>query len=273
MPDSTPSSTRVLITGANGLVGNIVYAHLASLPAHYSPFGTARGHEPSPRINSAFHQIPDERLHLADLSDFAAVEHVVDGMDVIVHMAANANSNAKWDSVLRDNIVATHNVFEAARLAGVKRVIFASTNQVIFGYRAEEPYKSLFEGRVDDVDLNTYRPITHTQPTRPPNDYAASKVHGEALAYHYAHTYGLSCIALRIGWVTGDDQVPNWPGLSGRMLWCSQRDIVQLVRRCIDAPPSLRFDVFFGHSRNRYNLVDIQHSINVLGYAPQDGAD
>jgi len=277
MPDllATPIEPplRVLITGANGLIGNIVYAHLAALSHRYRPFGTARRREPSARINTAFCHIPDEQLQLADLSDLAAVQRVVQGMDVIVHMAANASSNADWPSVLRDNIVSTYNVFEAARQAGVKRVIFASTNQVVFGYRDIEPYKSLFAGRFDGIDSNSYRPIHHTQPTRPLNDYAASKVQGEALAHLYAHAHGLSCLVLRIGWVTGDDKVPVRPGFNGGMLWCSQRDIVQLVERCIVAPPSLRFDVFFGHSRNRYNLVDIQHTIDVLGYAPADGAD
>jgi hypothetical protein len=57
------------------------------------------------------------------------------------------------------------------------------------------------------------------------------------------------------------------------MLWCSHRDIAQLVERCLQAPDSLRFDVFFGQSDNRYNLVDIQHARDVLGYAPEDSAE
>ena len=61
--------------------------------------------------------------------------------------------------------------------------------------------------------------------------------------------------------------------MRSRILWCSQRDIVQLIERRIGAPDSLRFDVFFGQSDNRYNLVDIQHARDVLGYAPQDKAE
>ena len=53
----------------------------------------------------------------------------------------------------------------------------------------------------------------------------------------------------------------------------SQRDIVQLVERCLNAPDSLRFDVYFGQSNNRYNLVDIEHAREVVGYAPQDRAE
>ncbi len=112
--------------------------------------------------------------------------------------------------------------------------------------------------------------MLHTQPARPTTYYACSKVFGEALAHMYATVHGLSCICLRIGWVTSDDKLPR---PRARILWCSHRDIVQLVERCIQAPDSLRFDVFFGQSANRYNLVDIQHARDVLGYAPQDNAE
>ncbi len=213
---------------------------------------------------------PPRSCDLADLTDFDALQRAVAGMDVVVHMAADPDGSQGWESVLNNNIVGAHNMFEAARLAGVRRIVYASTNQVVFGYRAEEPYAALFAGRFDDPVLENYRTIDHTMPTRPLNDYACSKVFGEALAHRYAQTHGMSCICLRIGWVTSDDQLPN-PG--ARILWCSQRDIVQLVERCVNAPDDLRFDIFFGHSDNRYNLVDIQHARDVLGYTPQDHAE
>ncbi|MEP7358514.1 MAG: NAD(P)-dependent oxidoreductase, partial [Anaerolineales bacterium] len=99
---------------------------------------------------------------------------------------------------------------------------------------------------------------------------ACSKVFGEALAHMYAYTHGLSCLCLRIGWVVADDRPP---GPRAQLLWCSQRDIVQIIERCLSAPAALRFDIFFGQSANRYNLVDIQHARDVLGYLPQDRAE
>jgi nucleoside-diphosphate-sugar epimerase len=262
---------RVLVTGAYGLIGNLVYARLAAQPESYDVYGMARRRQPSARAMALkLHEIPAEKLRLADLSDFSAVQRAVVGMDVIVHMAAAADGTSGWERVLNDNIIGVYHIFEASLLAGVKRVIYASTNQVVFGFRADEPYKSLFAGRFDDRTLEQLRPIDHSQPTRPLNYYACSKVFGEALAHMYAHTQGLSCICLRIGWVTADDQLPQ---PNARILWCSQRDIVQLVERCINLPDSLRFDIFFGQSDNRYNLVDIQHARDVLGYAPQDRAE
>ena len=265
------NTLNVLITGAYGLIGNLVYARLSEQPASYDAYGMVRRAQVSERASKAhFCEIPAAKLRLADLTDFAAVQRAVAGMDVVVHLAADADSRADWESVLNNNIIGAHHIFEASRLAGVKRVVYASTNQVVFGYRADEPYTLLFAGRFDDLPQEAISPINHTQPTRPLNDYACSKVFGEALAHMYAYTHDLSCLCLRIGWVTADDRLPR---PNAGILWCSQRDIVQLVERCINAPTSLRFDVFFGQSDNLYNLVDIAHPKNVLGYVPQDRAE
>jgi nucleoside-diphosphate-sugar epimerase len=269
--DEQSTKIKVLVTGAYGLIGNLVYARLAAQPESYDAYGMVRRMQPSSRATALnLCEIPAEKLRLADLRELSAVQRAVEGMDVIVHMAAEPDGRSGWESVLNNNIVGVYHMFEASRLAGVKRVIYASTNQVVFGFRADEPYKSLFAGRFDDISPEEIRPIDHTQPARPLNYYACSKIFGEALAHMYAHTHGLSCICLRIGWVTADDQLPH---PQARILWCSQRDIVQLVERCINAPDSLGFGVFFGQSDNRYNLVDIQHAKDVLGYIPQDRAE
>lgn len=257
---------RVLVTGANGLIGNSIFAHLAARPERYEVFGTSRREQPSSRVGQGeFYKIATDHLKVFDLTDFEAMKRAVDGMDVIVHMAADPDGRSGWESVLHSNIIGARNLFESAREAGVKRIVYASTNQVIFGYRSEEPYRALLEGRI--ASNGRPQPIRHDQPVRPPNLYACSKVFGEALARMYSDVHGMSCICLRIGWVTADDSVPN------RSLWCSRRDIVQLVERCIEAPESLRFDIFFGHSNNELNLVDIDHAREVLGYAPRDRAE
>jgi nucleoside-diphosphate-sugar epimerase len=262
---------KVLVTGAYGLIGNLVYARLAAQPDVYDVYGMVRRARASERAAmTSYLELPVEKLRLADLTDFAAVQRAVAEVDVVVHMAADPNGNAGWESVHNNNILGTYHLFEASRLAGVRRVIFASTNQVVFGYRVDEPYASLFAGHFDDLPAEAIRPIFQTQPTRPLNHYACSKVYGEALAHMYAHAHNLSCICLRMGWVTADDQLPN---PKARILWCSQRDIVQMVERCILAPFSLRFDVFFAQSDNQYNLVDVTHARHVLGYAPQDRAE
>ena len=262
---------NVLITGANGLIGNIVYAHLAAQPEKYAVYGNARRAQPSARAEKMnYTSIPPERMRLADLTDFAGLQQAVSGIDVVVHMAADASGGSGWESIRDNNIQGTYHVFEASRLAGVKRVIFASTNQVVFGYMRQEPYPALFERGLDALSPGEFPSIDHTQPTRTLNYYACSKVFGESLAHMYAYTHGMSCICLRIGWVTPDDHLPQ---PRARVLWCSQRDIIQIVEKCILAPDDLRYDVFFGQSDNDYNFVDIQHAKDVLGYRPQDNAE
>src|SRR4051812_28974407 len=121
---------KVLITGAYGLIGNLVYAHLAAQPEAYDVYGMVRRAQPSARVaTDHFCRIPAEKLRLADLTDFAAVQRAVEGMDLIVHMAADPEGHDGWESVLNNNIIGAQHMFEASRLAGVKRIIYASTNQ------------------------------------------------------------------------------------------------------------------------------------------------
>jgi uronate dehydrogenase len=260
---------KILITGAYGLIGNLSYGHLAQNPQDYDVYGLDRQPQPSRRLPQIkAHVIPSQKFFLADISDLAAVQHALQGIHTLVHLAADPDGR-EWESVLSNNIVGAYNIFEASRLAGVQRVIYASTNQVIFGYMKDDPYRLFLMGGSQELAPEDFPPIDHTRPLRPLSHYTCSKIFGESLAQMYAQVHNLSCICLRIGWVIDNDFPPTrW----GRTVWCSHRDIVQLIERCINAPDSLRFDIFFGHSNNRYNLADIQHARDVLGYAPQDGA-
>jgi nucleoside-diphosphate-sugar epimerase len=263
---------NVLVTGAYGLIGGEIYRHLDAQPEAYAVHALARRRHPSERSSSsrALH-VPDERFTLSDLSDLDTLAEAMAGIDVVVHLAADPNSDAGWESVLHSNVIGTRNVFEAARLAGVRRVVYASSIMVSWGYWADEPYRSLFEGRYDDVRPQDVPLVRHTWPTRPTSDYPASKVWGEALGRVYADVHGLSVICVRIGWVNVEDRPHTYEW--ARATWCSQRDIVQLLERAILAPDALRFDVFYATSDNAYKWVDIEHARQVLGYHPQDSAE
>jgi nucleoside-diphosphate-sugar epimerase len=266
-------SRKVLITGAYGLVGNVVYGHLAQDPEAYDVYGLARRRHPSDRvIEDRMHEIPEERFFLVDLVDWEGIQRAVQGTDTVVHMAADPRGMSSWNSILNNNIIGTYHVLEACRLAEVKRVIFASSIQVNFGFRLGTSHRAALDMPAKGASLDRL-PVTHQQPTRPPNLYAASKVWGEALAYVYSHSHEMSCICVRIGWVTAEDSPPTQQYPWSSTVWCSQRDIAQLVERCICAPPSLRFDVFYGISNNRVRFADIEHAREVVGYAPQDRAE
>jgi nucleoside-diphosphate-sugar epimerase len=262
----------VLVTGAYGLIGGEVYLHLDAQPEVYAVHALARRRHPSVRSSMARKlHVPDERFTLSDLSDLEALVEGMTGIDVVVHLAAVPDSDAPWEPVLASNVIGARNVFEAARLAGVKRVIYASSIMVSWGYWAEEPYRTLFEGRYDEVSPQDVPLIQHTWPTRPTSYYPASKVWGEALGRVYADAHGLSVICARIGWVNVEDRPHTYEW--ARATWCSQRDIVQFFERAIQAPDELRYDVFYATSDNTYKWVDIEHAREVLGYAPQDNAD
>jgi nucleoside-diphosphate-sugar epimerase len=256
-----------LITGVYGLIGNLVYRRLVERGDDV--YGLARRRAASERIpEERLQRVPYDHFALGDLADREAVDRAAAGMDVVVHMAADADGRSAWETILPSNVIGTYHVLEASRRAGVERVIIASSIQVSFGYQDTAPYQGLFEARYGDVH-GAIVPVTHRDPPRPPNLYAASKVWGEALAHVYAQQHGMSCLCLRIGWVVADDVPPNQVAITQ---WCSQRDIVQIVERCVDAPADLRYDIFYGISDNPYRWVDLEHARAVLGYVPQDRA-
>jgi nucleoside-diphosphate-sugar epimerase len=261
---------KVLITGVYGLIAGELFGTLHSQPDVYEAYGLARRSVSSDRVaEGKVVDVPADRFFLADMSDLDAVQNAVRGMDVVVHMAANPDPGAPWEAILNSNMIGGYNAFEACRLEGVPRIIYASSIMATWGYQLVEPYKSIKEGRFDDVPKD-FHVVKHTDPVRPTEPYSASKVWGEALARTYADVHDLSCLCMRIGWVNAPDAPTN---LSSGAYWCSQRDIVQLAQRCINAPESLKFDIFYGLSECEYRWADIGHAGDVLGYTPEDRAE
>jgi nucleoside-diphosphate-sugar epimerase len=260
---------RVLVTGAYGLIGNLVYAHLSSQPQNYAVYGLDRNDRPSERIYSeTVTYIPKDRFFQVDLADSEGLNRVLRGVDSIIHLAADPGSG-NWDSLLQNNLIGVHNIFEACRLNAVKRIVFASTVLVNSGYRYEEPYKSIFEGRFLDAPPG-YRFLTVNDPVKPTSSYAATKVWGEALGYSYSIAHDLSVLCVRIGWVIPENRPrPNY----GRAVWCSFRDICQLFQRCLEADPAIKFEIFYGFSDNQYRFADIENARVILGYDPLDNAE
>ncbi len=257
---------NILVTGVYGLIAGAVYNWFESRPDQYDVYGSARRRHPSDRAKGVAPEIEDDHFFLGDLADFEAVRSSVEGMDVVVQLAADPRPNAKWEETLQSNMVGAYNVFEACREAGVKRIVYASSIMVSWGYQQDEPYKAIREGRFEDVP-DEIPIVSHLDPPRPTEPYSASKVWGEALARTYSDVHGISCICLRIGGVNAEDK-PSSAG--GAAIWCSQRDIVDIVSNCVEAPDDLKFDIFYGISDNRYRWVDMAHAKDVLGFEPQD---
>jgi nucleoside-diphosphate-sugar epimerase len=172
-----------------------------------------------------------------------------------------------WASLL--TLSGTYNVFEASRVAGVKRVIFASSGAAVGGWDSVPPYDSIVKGEYSQVPQQ-WPMLTHEAPLRPGGVYGATKVWGEALGRAYSDKYAMSVICLRIGFVNPEDrptQAWHFP------IWCSQGDLARMVEKCIGAPPSVKYDVFYVASRNRWGFRDLDHAREVVGYVPEDSAD
>jgi nucleoside-diphosphate-sugar epimerase len=244
---------RVLVTGMSGLIGQAVRRRL-------------EGRWALRALNRR--AVDGIDTHQADIGDLAAIAPAFRDVDAVVHLAANVQANPPWEAVLRDNVVGTYHVFEAARRAGVKRVIYASSGATVSNIERDPPYAALAAGRYDEV--TEWPVLTHESPTRPSGLYGCSKIWGEALARHFADTTDMSMICLRIGHVSAADR-PTKP--REYSVWCSQRDIAQMVERCLAAPDRLRFDVFFVTSDNKWSYRDIEHARAVVGYVPQDRAE
>ncbi len=244
---------RVLVTGLSGLIGGAVLEHLGG------------AHQFSALNRRAVAGVPS---HQADIAELGAILPAFTGIEVVVHLAASVGSDAPFEEVLRSNIVGTHNVFEAARRAGVRRVVYASSGATVSGWERDTPYRALVAGR--DAAARDWPMMTHETPVRPSGLYGASKVWGEALARHFSDAHGLSMICLRIGHVTAEDR-PLAP--RDFSVWCSRRDIARMIGLAIAAPDSVRFGIFFAVSDNARSYRDLAHARDVLGYTPQDRAE
>ena len=209
---------------------------------------------------------------VADLTDFDAVLPAFEGVDTVVHLAAEARHTPDiwWDVLLPDNVIATANVFEAARRGGAARVVFFSSMHVSGFYERDEPWRSIAEGDYGDLDPSAVPLVTADMPPRPDGPYAASKIFGESLGKYYAEEYGMSVICVRLGTMSVEDR----PGSDARSFvsWLSARDLVTMVDRCILAE-GVGYEIIFGASANTWKIYDTPSAWKLLGYTPRDNAE
>jgi len=225
--------TRVLLTGAAGDVGSRLR------PLLRQTYGAIRLSDL--RMPSAALE-PGETFVAADLSDPAQVAPVVADIDAIVHLGG-FSVEGPWEAILQANIVGTQVLYEAARRAGVQRIVFASSNHAVGFYRRDQV--------IDD-----------TVPVRPDSRYGVSKAFGEALGALHADKYGLRVLNIRIG------NVADAPLDRRRLaIWIAPGDLLQLVRIGIEHP-ALRYETVYGASDNDGSWWDNRRA-RELGYRPR----
>jgi uronate dehydrogenase len=233
---------RVIVTGSAGRIGRAAVRELK-----------ARGH-----FVRGFDLVPSpaaDDSRVGTLTDANVIHRAVEGMDALIHLAATPDDDDFLTKLLPNNIVGVYQVLEAARQAGVKRVVLASSGQVVWWQRFSGPL-----------------PITADAPPTPRAWYAAAKMFMEGAGRAYAEGHRGSVIVARLGWCPRDrahiaelastDWGPDVylsPGDAGRFFACS-----------VAPPDNVRFTVAYVCSRPVRQLVYDPGPARALGYEPRD---
>lgn len=233
---SEPKLNRLLITGAAGALGRVLRQKLKPNAAilrlsDRAPMGAADA---------------GEEVVVCDLADKDAVTALLKDVDAVVHLGG-ISVEGPWEPVLQSNIIGLHNVYEAARINGVKRTVFASSNHAV-GFRSQN----------ETIDA--------TAPLRPDGNYGLSKCFGENLSRFYFDRYGIETVCMRIGSCFAEP-------LDRRMLitWLSFDDLATLVRRALFTR-KVGHTIVFGTSNNRDSFWDNSQAAH-LGWQPKDSSE
>jgi nucleoside-diphosphate-sugar epimerase len=227
--------STVAVTGSSGKLGRHVVAHLAD----HGYRVIALDRTPDPHSPAAAFV----RVDLTDtgqvLEAFTGVDDVHGGLDAVVHLAAiPAPGLATNGATFANNIVATHNVFAAARRAGVRSVVWASSETVLglpFGTRSGHD--------ASDQDPPPYIPVDEEYPPRPNSTYSLVKTLEEEMARQFCRWVPeLAMVGLRFSNVMDPDDYARFPEFDADPrsrswnLWgyIDGRDGAQAVRRALE---------------------------------------
>ncbi len=248
---------KIGVTGGNGTIGTRLCAAL----------------EPSHEIVRIDREGPGIT---ADVRDFEAMVRALQGCETVIHLAGVVAVDADWESVYTINIGGTYNVYEAARLNGAKRIIFASSNHCV-GMHEVQNAPAIYEpgfGRVIGTD----------EPYRPDGLYGVWKAFGEVLGRYYSDRYGMQVACIRIGSITQADdpsdesvrESSGWLKLTDDQkfkryaaTWMSQRDFASLIEKILGS--DVPFAVVYGVGDNLTRFWDLEAGRAIYGFWPQDG--
>lgn len=231
---SSIAGSRWVVTGAAGNIGSALRSAL--LEQHAVLVAT----DIRP-INSSS---PHESVAAVDLADLEALVDLFAGADGVVHLGGIADE-ADFHDLTEANILGTYHVLEAARRAGVRRVVYASSNRLTGSYAAG--------------DL-----VAPNMPPRPDGFYGVSKVAGEALCRLYADKFGMSTISLRIG---SYEEQPS--SAREQRTWLSPADAIRAFVAAMTTTEHTA--VFYAVSANTDGWWDLQAG-EAVGFFPQDDA-
>jgi len=210
---------RVVVTGGAGKAGRAVVREL--IEHGYDIVSVDLVRDPS---------LKDEQQMVADLTDYGETVDALKGADAVVHLAAIPAPGLKSDELtFRVNTTSTYNVFAAAPILGLERVVWASSETTLgLPFEREQP---------------RYAPIDEEHPLLPESSYALSKVVSEEMARQFSRWNGIPHVGLRFSNVMEPhdyERFPGFwrdPGLRRWNLWgyVDARDVAQSCRLALEA--------------------------------------
>ncbi|WP_155371395.1 NAD-dependent epimerase/dehydratase family protein [Catellatospora vulcania] len=232
---------RILITGGAGRVATLLRTGLAR-PGLVLRLLDLRVPASLPGVDGS-----REEIMIGSVTDPDVLAEAMRDVDAVVHLGGQSRESDVRD-VIESNMYGTYLLLEAARAAGVGRVVLASSNHAAgFHSRGAEPVPAGLPGRPDTL-------------------YGWSKVAMEACGQLYADRFGMDVICLRIGlWF------PTPRSLRGLAMWISPDDGVRLIEACLSVP-SPGFRIVWGISRNTRRWCSLAEG-EAIGYFPQDDAE
>ena len=255
---------RILLTGISGTVGSLLAPELGR---DHEVFGVDL--RPSDWPNST----------QADLCDPTALPPIFEGIDVVVHLAADPRHEVEigWEELTNPNLIATARMYDAAHDAGVRRVIFVSSMHTMGGYEFDEPYLSIVSGRLDGLDPASIPLVKGDDPPRPDSRYGATKIFGESLGRYYTEGGNIDrpderpmeVICVRLGTLPRSNRPER--DYRSQVSWFSRRDAVGFFRACVEQP-GINYEIIYGASNNTWKIYDTPYAYNLLNFVPADDA-
>lgn len=233
--------TRILLTGAAGDLGTFLRPHLRK---HCDVLRISDIAQLDNQNDAAL-----DEIQLCPLEDLEGMKTLLSDVEAVVHMGAAseyATANS-MSALLNPNIIGVYNVFEASRIAGVKRIVFASSHHVVGRYRHND-----IVGTADSP--------------RPDSLYAVAKLFGENLGRLYFDRYGIETVCLRIG-----SCFPEPKDIRMLSTWCSYDDVYRAIAASLETP-HVDFSVLYGVSRNK-QLYWSNAQATHIGFHPEDTAE
>jgi uronate dehydrogenase len=229
---------KVALTGARGQLGTVLRAELLRQRVDLRSAGGSKPLTPL---------VAGEDVCFGDLRDRAVVDRVLDGVDVVIHLAGTSVERPLAE-IIENNLRGLHELYEGARRHGVKRVVFASSNHAYGMYSVDDKLDPGCEYRPDGF-------------------YGLSKVWGEAMTRMYWDKHGIEGISIRIG-----SCLPRPTEFRHLSTWFGHEDFFHMIKQCLEVP-DIGYSAVWGISNNTRKYWNFGKEEARLGYRPKQDSE